>query len=249
MCTLVLAWQVFPDRPVAVAANRDESLERESNPPGLLSEHPEIIAPSDAEAGGTWIGYNEFGLFAAVTNRWTDRELAGERSRGLLVRDALEAESAEVAARHVERAVEADEYEGFNLVVADERAAILLEWDGQLRVRNLDPGVHVVMNTGAIGDVDIPESWPERGERQAANGRAVREALQPEPGEGSDEWLDRAAEVLGDHEYGVCVHHEEFGFGTRSSSLVSIDGDGTGTYDFADGPPCRTPFEPVERRI
>lgn len=249
MCTLVLAWQVFPDRPVAVAANRDESLERESNPPGLLSEHPKILAPSDAEAGGTWIGYNEHGLFAAVTNRWTDRELAGERSRGLLVRDALEAESAEAAARHVERAVEADEYEGFNLVVADGRASILLEWDGQLRVRNLDPGVHVVMNTGAIGDVDIPESWPERGERQAANGRKVREALQPEPGERSDEWLDRAADVLGDHEYGVCVHHEEFGFGTRSSSLVSIDAEGTGKYAFADGPPCRTAFEPVERRI
>ena len=249
MCTLVLAWQVFPDRPVAVAANRDESLERESSPPGLLSEDPKILAPSDAEAGGTWLGYNEHGLFAAVTNRWTDRGLAGERSRGLLVRDALEAESAEAAARHAERAVEADEYEGFNLVVADERAAMLLEWDGRLRVRNLDPGVHVVMNTGAIGDVDIPESWPERGERQAENGRAVREALQPEPGESSDGWLDRAADVLSDHDYGVCVHHEEFGFGTRSSSLVSIDDEGTGKYVFADGPPCRTAFEPVEYRI
>ncbi len=249
MCTLVLAWQVFADRPVVVAANRDEAIDRESNPPGLLSEDPKVLAPSDAEAGGTWIGYNEFGLFVAVTNRWTDRELAGERSRGLLVRDALEADSAEDAARHVERAVETDEYEGFNLVVADERAAVLLEWDGQLRVRNLDPGVHVVMNTGEIGDVTIPESWPERGERQAENGRKVREALQPEPGEGSEKWLDRAADVLSDHDYGVCVHHEEFGFGTRSSSLIAIDDEGSGEYEFADGPPCRAAFEPVERRI
>jgi uncharacterized protein with NRDE domain len=249
MCTLVLAWQVFADRPVAVAANRDESIDRDSNPPGLLSDDPEILAPSDAEAGGTWIGYNEHGLFVAVTNRWTDRELAGERSRGLLVRDALEAESAENAARHAERAVEADEYEGFNLVVADERAAVLLEWDGRLRVRNLDPGVHVVMNTGAIGDVAIPESWPERGEEQAENGRKVYETLQLDPGEGSEEWLSRAADVLGDHDYGVCVHHEEFGFGTRSSSLIAIDGEGNGTYRFADGPPCRTAFERVERRI
>jgi uncharacterized protein with NRDE domain len=249
MCTLVLAWQVFPDYPVAVAANRDESIDRDSNPPGLLSDDPEILAPSDAEAGGTWIGYNAHGLFVAVTNRWTDRDLVGERSRGLLVRDALEAESAEAAARHAERAVERDEYEGFNLVVADDRAAVLLEWDGQLRVRNLDPGVHVVMNTGPIGDVDIPESWPERGEEQAANGRKVRTALQADPDEGSEEWLDRAADILGDHEYGVCVHHEEFGFGTRSSSLIAIDGVGDGTYRFADGPPCRTDFERVERRI
>jgi uncharacterized protein with NRDE domain len=249
MCTLVVAWQVFSDCPVAVAANRDEAIDRDSNPPEVLSENPAILAPSDAEAGGTWIGYNEFGLFVAVTNRWTDMGLSGERSRGLLVRDALEADSAEAAARHAERAVETDEYEGFNLVVADEWAAILLEWDGKMRVRNLDPGIHVVMNTGAIGDVDIPESWPERGEQQAENGRKVRKALQPEPGEESEEWLSRAANVLGDHDYGVCVHHEEFGFGTRSSSLIAIDGEGTGHYEFADGPPCRSAFERVERRI
>lgn len=248
MCTLVIAWQVFADAPVTVAANRDESLERSSNPPAKISENPAVVAPSDAEAGGTWIGYNEFGTFVAITNRWTDTELAGERSRGLLVRDALEAESAEEAARLTERAVESDEYEGFNLVVADENAAILLEWDGALRVKNLEPAVHVVMNTGEIGDVTIPDSWPERGEGQVTNGRKVLEALQPEPGEGNREWRSRGADVLSDHEYGVCVHHEEFGFGTRSSSLISI-GDGEATYRFADGPPCRTPFEPVEGHI
>ena len=249
MCTLVVAWNVFSDLPVAVAANRDESLDRESNPPAVVGEHPGVVAPTDTEAGGTWIGYNQFGVFVAVTNRWTDADLAGERSRGLLVRDCLESESAEDAARVAERAVEADEYEGFNLVVADATAALLLEWDGHLRVRNLDPGVHVVMNTGPIGDVTIPESWPERGERQAANGRKVVEALQPEPGESGEAWIARGADVLSDHDYGVCVHHEEFGFGTRSSSLIAIDDAGEATYRFADGPPCRTPFEPVESQV
>jgi uncharacterized protein with NRDE domain len=249
MCTLVIAWQVFADYPVAVAANRDESVERSSNPPAKLSDDPGVVAPSDAEAGGTWIGYNEFGLFVAITNRWTDIDLAGERSRGLLVRDALEAESAEDAARLTERVVEDDEYEGFNLVVADENAALLLEWDGQLRVRNLSPAIHVVMNTGEIGNVTIPDAWPERSEQQVQNGRKVLEALQPKPDESSDEWLSRGADVLGDHDYGVCVHHEEFGFGTRSSSLISIDSEGEATYHFADGPPCRTPFEPVESQI
>ncbi|EMA37672.1 NRDE family protein [Halococcus hamelinensis] len=249
MCTLVVAWNVFSDVPVTVAANRDESVDRPSNPPERVSTDPGVVAPTDTEAGGTWIGYNEFGVFVAVTNRWTDADLAGERSRGLLVRDCLESESAEDAARVAERAVETDEYEGFNLVVADANAALLLEWAGQLRVRNLDPGVHVVMNTGAIGDVTIPESWPERGERQAANGRKVREALQPEPGETGDGWLARAADVLSDHDYGVCVHHEEFGFGTRSSSLITVDDADEATYRFADGPPCRTPFEPVESQV
>lgn len=248
MCTLVLAWGVFADAPVVVAANRDESLERDSNPPARIAEDRGIVAPTDAAAGGTWIGYNSRSVFAAVTNRWTDTDLAGERSRGLLVRDALESDSAEDAAHMAERAVDTDEYEGFNLVVADAQAALLLEWDGRLRVRTLDSGVHVVMNTGAIGDVTIPESWPERGERQAENGRRVLEALQPEPGEKSLEWLTRGGDVLSDHDYGVCVHHEEFGFGTRSSSLIAL-GRTEATYRYADGPPCRTPFESVESQV
>ena len=249
MCTLVVAWQVFADHPVVAAANRDEALDRPAEPPAVIGEDPGVIAPRDADAGGTWIGYNEFGVLVAITNRWTDADPAGERSRGLLVRDALDCESAEDAARHVERAVETDEYEGFNLLVADANAAVLCEWAGGLRVEPLDPGVHVVMNVGAIGRVTIPASWSERGERQAANGRKVREALQPEPGEHAREWRDRAADVLADHEYGVCVHHEEFEFGTRSSSLVTVDADGSADYRYADGPPCRTEFEPVESQF
>ena len=249
MCTLVVAWQVFADHPVVAAANRDEALDRPAEPPAVIGEDPGVIAPRDADAGGTWIGYNEFGVLVAITNRWTDADPAGERSRGLLVRDALDCESAEDAARHAERAVEADEYEGFNLLVADANAAVLCEWAGGLRVEPLDPGVHVVMNVGAIGRVTIPASWAERGERQAANGRKVREALQPEPGEHAREWRDRAADVLADHEYGVCVHHEEFEFGTRSSSLVTVDADGSADYRYADGPPCRADFGPVESQL
>jgi uncharacterized protein with NRDE domain len=249
VCTLVVAWQAFPDAPVVVAANRDEQLGRPSVPPELIDADPRVVAPRDAEADGTWIGANEHGVFVAITNRWSEADLAGERSRGLLVRDALERETAAGAARLVESATEADGYEGFNLLCADADAATLLEWDGELRTRRLDPGVHVVMNVGPIGDVAIPDDWPERSERQAANGRRVLEALGPDPDESSGAWRERAASVLGDHEYGVCVHHEEFEFGTRSSSLLTIDAEGRIDYAFADGPPCRTDFEPVESQV
>ncbi|HVQ18590.1 MAG TPA: NRDE family protein, partial [Actinomycetes bacterium] len=36
MCTVILAWQVIPDAPVILAANRDELLARPSDPPMLL---------------------------------------------------------------------------------------------------------------------------------------------------------------------------------------------------------------------
>lgn len=244
MCTLVLAWQVFEDAPIVAVANRDEFLDRPSEPPGVLEEDPRIVAPRDAEAGGTWIGYNEHGLFVAITNRWVDIE--GERSRGLLVRDALAHESAEVAARFVEDAVEEHRYAGFNLVVADERAAIFFEWHDQLLVRNFAQGVHVVVNVGADGNFFVPEGREEAGEEQALNALRVSAALQPEPDETADEWVDRAAAVVGDHDYGVCVHREDTDFGTRSSSLLVLRADGSAEYRFADGPPCETDYEPVD---
>lgn len=265
MCTLTLAWQVLDDAPVAVAANRDEALERPAEPPGIYRETPRIIAPRDAEAGGTWIGVNEYGVVAGVTNRWLDTDLAGERSRGLLVGDALECESVEEAIGVVERTTAEFEYDGFNLVLADADDAVCLEWDGESTVTRFDPGVHVVVNVGFAGSDErfsIPDVRSEAGAKQAENARRVRDALavgaDEADGERSSSWLERAGAVLGDHEYGVCVHGD--GFGTRSSSLLSVGRSGSTlnaesepnskpksiTYAYADGPPCRTPYETVD---
>jgi len=245
VCTIVLAWQVFEETPVAFAANRDELLDRPSEPPERRQWGAGVVAPADAEAEGTWEGYNEHGLLVAVTNRWVDTDLAGERSRGLLVRDCLSHETAEDAARAVESAVREAEYAGFNLLLADESAAILLEWDGQLAVRTLRPGVHAVVNVGADGDYRIPQFRADAGKQQANNADRLREVMQVEPGESAGAWLDRAGETIADHDYGVCVHGD--GFGTRSSSLIAL-GNG-GRYEFADGPPCRTAYRSVEGQI
>jgi len=242
VCTITLAWQCFEEAPLIVAANRDEFLDRPSAPPAVREWGRQVIAPQDQDAAGTWIGYNEAGLLVAITNRWTPTELDGERSRGLLVRDALGEDSADDAVRLVERELDERSYEGFNLLVADSSSALLAEYDGNRRIGTLDPGVHVVVNVGANGQYDIPSARAEAGRQQAENANAVRTALQPEPAEAGEEWLDRAATVIGDHEYGVCLHRDQFG--TRSSSLVYV-GKGDVRYRYADGPPCETAFEPV----
>ncbi|WP_135826133.1 NRDE family protein [Halorussus ruber] len=227
MCTLILAWQVFDGAPIAAAANRDEATDRPSRPPGLLDRDPAVVAPQDEEAGGTWIGYNDAGVFVAVTNRRAD--VQGERSRGLLVRDALARPSAAEAASFVRNELADREYAGFNLVIADDEEAGLLEWDGILRTTHFDPGVHVVVNEGHNGD--------------AAKAASVRQAVSVMPEMTVEEWLDRAAEVLRDHELAVCVHGEDYG--TRSSSLVTVETEGRGRYWFADGRPCETEYEVV----
>lgn len=242
MCTLVLAWQVFENAPVLVAANRDEATDRPAEPPARRDWGAGVVAPKDLEAGGTWFGYNEHGVAVGVTNRWLDEDVEGERSRGLLVRDALGADTAEEAVRSVERELDERTYDPFYLLAADANAAVLVESGRGRTVRNLAPGVHVVVNVGADGQYSIPAGRREAAGEQAANADRVRETLQPAPGETPDHWLGRAAELLADHEFGACVHGD--GFGTRSALLLSMDGDDA-TFEFADGPPCETPFEPV----
>lgn len=243
MCTLVVAWQVFAEAPVTVAANRDEFLDRPARPPGRRDWERPVVAPIDEEAGGTWLGYNDTGVLAAVTNRWVPRE--GKRSRGLLVRDVLAYRTAEEAARHVERELDARAYGSFNLVITDENACMYLEWDGRLRVSNFEPGIHVVVNVGADGHYFVPEERPEEGRQQGENAEAVRTALQPKPGESAREWCKRARRVISDHEYGVCVHGD--GFGTRSSSVLRL-GE-IREYEFADGPPCKTDYRRIDARV
>ncbi|MFC3957240.1 NRDE family protein [Halovivax cerinus] len=241
MCTFILAWRVFDDTPVVAAATRDESLDRPSEPPARYSDDPIVVAPRDAEAGGTWIGVNEHGLLVAVTNRWTDAELAGDRSRGSLVADALASASAAAAANLVADAVETDEYDGFYLALADSSDAIVCAWDGTLDRIDLDPGVHVLVNVGLAADPAVPSRRESVGREHAENARLVRTALAPDADDSPTDWLDRARRVMADHDYGVCRHGESYG--TRSASLVSVGA--TTSYEYADGPPCEAPVEPV----
>lgn len=256
MCTFILAWRVFDGVPIVVAANRDERLDRPSRPPAVIAERPRIVAPRDAEAGGTWIGYNEHGLLAGLTNRWVAADLAGERSRGLLVRDVLAESSAEAAAAHVHEAVSDHEYDGFNLVVVDAETATFLEWDGDLDTTSFAPGVHVVVNVGANDGFELPDFGDPSNElreelehvarAQIEDARRAREMLAASPDESAADWLVRARDVLRDHDYGFCVHRS--GFGTRSSSLITIPEDDEPYFEYADGAPCEpdVTFEPVE---
>ncbi len=242
MCTLIVAWRVFDEAPVCVAANRDEAVDRPSTPPQVSSGDPPVVAPRDERAGGTWIGYNADGVLVAITNRWTHGE--GTRSRGLLVDDALAARTAADAIDTLEAELRAREYASCHVLAADAEDCALVTHDhgGSHAVSRLSPGVHVVVNVGFDGEWFSPEARTEAGRRQADNADAVRAELRPRGAETAAEWTARAGSVLGDHEYGVCLHGD--GFGTRSSSLIRLGDERV--FEYADGPPCETPFRTVE---
>ena len=88
MCTVIVAWQCYPDAPLVIAANRDELLGRPSDPPLLLTSEPPRWGGRDRLAGGTWLAVDPAGRIGAVTNRHPGGVLptldASRRTRGTL---------------------------------------------------------------------------------------------------------------------------------------------------------------------
>lgn len=108
MCLITLAYNVHPEYPFILAANRDEFRERAAQPAHFWPDAPHVLAGRDLKAGGTWLGITRAGRFAAITNyRDLRRAPVNGPSRGQLVRAALEG-TMEPGNTHV--------YEGFNLL-------------------------------------------------------------------------------------------------------------------------------------
>lgn len=90
MCLLAIAYKVHRRYPLVVLANRDEFLDRPSQPLHFWSGSPHILAGRDLLAGGTWMGLTLQGRFAALTNHRDMRlPMVAGRSRGELVTRVL----------------------------------------------------------------------------------------------------------------------------------------------------------------
>lgn len=87
MCTV--SWAATAEG-YELFCNRDERRTRKAAhaPTVRTSRGVRFVAPTDAEAGGTWIAANEYGLTLCLLNRYTEGESrpAGDfKSRGLLL--------------------------------------------------------------------------------------------------------------------------------------------------------------------
>lgn len=230
MCTLIVFHQCFADAELVIAANRDEYLDRPAEPPALHRWGGRgVLAPRDVRAGGTWLGVNDAGLFAGLTNRPTQTPDATRRSRGLLVADALGAGSAAEAAEALSQ-LPARAYNPFNLLVCDARDAFVVVYEEKPELRRLSAGPHVIGN----GDPDS--------RRLPKVGRLLDEADEIAKGS-ADSALPALESLCAAHVdasrplEATCIHAG--GYGTRSSTLLRFglraDQD---RLRFAAGPPC-----------
>lgn len=152
MCLVVIAWQVHPDYPLVVAANRDEFHERPAEAMHWWRDAPDVLAGRDLQAGGTWLAISRSGRYAGVTNvREAGTPRADARSRGELVSRYVAGSD---SALQFAEAVDDDAYRGFNMFAGDGSELLYMSNRGS-PPRLLAPGIYGISN--AL--LDTP--WPK----------------------------------------------------------------------------------------
>ena len=152
MCLIAFAFQMKPDLPLVVTANRDEFYSRPATPMHWWPSK-DILAGKDLQAGGTWLGLSRNGKFAAVTNLRSATVNARALSRGSLVTDFLF--STEPAKKWITTILPAvKDYMGFNLLLFDGDELILFNSKKGI-TKILEPGIYAFSNA----DPDI--IWPK----------------------------------------------------------------------------------------
>ena len=204
MCTLVLLLR--PSELLAVSGNRNELLLRPASGPRIEKG---ILAPRDEVAHGTWLGLNRYGLFVCVTNRRGAMIDPARRSRGLLVLEALQAQTARGlhAALHELRG---DRHNGFHLVYADLHDAFATFSDGA--------AVHqVALESGRVHIITERSFGAGEGERERTVAQAFAH-LEPDVRAWRAPMTQHAKEPL----ESACVHADDVGYGTRSSLQLML---------------------------
>ncbi|HEY6427886.1 MAG TPA: NRDE family protein [Acidimicrobiales bacterium] len=240
MCLLVVAFQLVPDAPLIVGANRDEVLERPSTALTVLHPGPpRVLGGRDELSGGTWLAVNERGVFAGLTNQpLGEAKDPSKRSRGELPVALARHETATAAVRAFLSRFRPEDYNGSWLLVGDRSSLFFIDFTGLVEPAAvaLPPGLHVLENK-PLGDPSPKVDLVVDAVGTPAGGEEVLAAFRA---------------VLGDHRIpegderansANCVHLD--GFGTRSSCLVRVGSEPATVPELwvAEGPPCTAPLE------
>lgn len=227
MCLIVFANNVHTEYKLIFAANRDEFYGRPSEQAEFWSEHPDLLAGKDLQAGGTWMGITKQGRFAAITNfRDLNNYKKDAPSRGNLTLDFLVNDISPVVYYNKLKPT-LNEFNGFNLLLGnvDELYYFSNKTEG---LQKLEHGIHGISN--AI--LDTP--WPKvkKSKRQLKHlieqgdihpwevlnllddTSSAKDEELPDTGVGLD--LERMLSP-------IFIKSEKYG--TRSSTIVTIDTD------------------------
>ena len=231
---MAILYKTAQKAPILVAANREERFDRPTQPPKIQPGTPRVVCGIDRKAGGTWLGVNQYGMVAAVTNRRKTSAPADPRSRGLLCRELLDLRTAKAAAEHAAEELATGAYDGANYFCADREYAAVVYGGNRIEVAKLSPGLHLMTN----GNLDDPHD-----QRQ----EFVRRMLTLHTLDSAVTFLavvsrafSRKPDVSGRR--GVIITGSEYG--TVSSTLLSLpDKMQHSVYQYAPGAPSDSSYD------
>lgn len=208
-----------PGHLLTVAANRDEFYSRPTAKAAFWADHPEILAGRDLSAGGTWMGINRNGRFAAVTNfREPAPDPLPPRSRGALTRDFLVGSmQPETYLEGIDR--DADEYRGFNLVIGDARGFYYYS----NRAREV-----IALRSGTYGLSNqlLNCTWPK-----VVDGRTRLAELLSDSNCDADPLFDLIGDSGGTSQPFSAPFISSVEYGTCASTVLSVTKDGTVCFE------------------
>ena len=248
VCLILFAYRTRFERPLVVAANRDEFHDRPALAAHWWRDAPNIHGGRDLQAQGTWLAVSRDGRLAAVTN-WTDKTGANStarapRSRGDLPRAFLAGDTSAMA---FARAIDGGQYAGFNFIAYDGEALVYAS-NRTGETRSLPPGTYGLTNTRLGG------GWPRDGSAPAGAGQWAKARL------GAQALRDIAATATTDELLALLAkpltpiatneHAPEHGpepahspafirgaeYGTRASTAVLFEGEGAWFVERQYGP-------------
>ena len=229
MCLIVFAWKQHPEFPLMLAANRDEFYARPALAATWWEDAPHVYAGKDLEAGGTWMGINKQGRFAAITNiRNGEGKKSGAPSRGKIVADFLRNDISPASYLH-ELKADAKHYAGFNLIIGDSKELYWFSNAQQHVAQPLQPGIYGLSNAS----LDTP--WPKVIQaktqfqqllEQSATDQAYFDLL-ADTTQAPEHLLPKTGVSLEWERLLSSIHIHSNDYGTRVSSLIKCHADGT----------------------
>jgi hypothetical protein len=154
MCLLAIQYRLVPESPILVAYNREEYIDRPSLSPSIQSGKPRVLCGIDQRAGGTWLGVNQHGMFVGLCNRRSPQPADPNKSRGLICREALRCSNSRKALDKVLEEVGRNQYEAFNLVIADRESGWVVHHDVDQDVVQMEEGLNIISNQDLNDDRD-----------------------------------------------------------------------------------------------
>jgi len=223
MCTV--SWH-FNAHGYELFFNRDELKSRKrAGLPEIKQFHStRIITPTDADAGGTWISVNEYGLTLCLLNNYAAQAQMEKQiwiSRGLLVNELSHFADTESLLAHF-KTIALRSYRPFNLLVLSLNCHIwLLSWDGvELQIIKA-PDMPLSSSSFATDDVIKSRVQQFMSSVTAENAQQLQQyhaSHFPEPGA-----------------FSVCMHRDDGQTVSFSHICVSPS---QARFNYYDGSPC-----------